>query len=458
MIQGSRAGDGPFPFGEIEMSSTLSFHIPGNLGIDVGPGSDGVLSGSTTLTDLSKFLLNENALAVLCITDDGGLFVNETTPANESTGDDVELVGTTIAENDALYVGHATVPFDQVDIQITTQGNYTTTTFAWEYWDGSSWTALSGVTDGTTAFEAAAGTVSVTFTKPTDWATTEVDSVTGYWIRARCSGTGGSTTPCQMGQLWVVAADGYAEALASSSVTDGSTWTDDTTDANDAGAGDTAVTGTHPIVGDACYIGLDERFHQVQINMGTALAGTLTVLWEYWNGSSWAALPTAKLTDLSTTFTAGTSTYLFTFAPPTDWVANTTANGPNAQGGYYFIRARISAFTSQSAQGLATQLQVAPNVTGAQGLRWWHKGDLTRVDFFADTVSGSNADSVIAIINATTGDSVNATMTKAVAVTQTDLGLSGALPVRRGDEMLIVQVTEDGTTEFADATINVLAE
>ena len=67
--------------------STLSISVPGNLGNIVGAGADGVLAGQMTADDPSKVLLKAAAAAGLCITDDGGLYVDETTPFGESTGD-----------------------------------------------------------------------------------------------------------------------------------------------------------------------------------------------------------------------------------------------------------------------------------------------------------------------------------------------------------------------------------
>jgi len=59
-------------------------------------------------------------------------------------------------------------------------------TIAWEYWDGDSWEDL-GDTDGTNSFKTA-GTNDVTWTPPSDWATTTVNGVGPYYyVRARVS-------------------------------------------------------------------------------------------------------------------------------------------------------------------------------------------------------------------------------------------------------------------------------
>lgn len=64
-------------------------------------------------------------------------------------------------------------------------------TVAWEYWSGSSWTALSGVSDATNGFTtAAADGLAVTWTAPTDWATRTLNgSAQLFYVRARVTAT-----------------------------------------------------------------------------------------------------------------------------------------------------------------------------------------------------------------------------------------------------------------------------
>ena len=120
--------------------------------------------------------------------DDGGSFTDETTDAADlGGGGDVNLLPGTPAVNDAFYFGH-TSKFDTIDILITTAGSGNT--LAWEYWDGDSWEAVTGLADGSAAFSKAF-LCRVTFTIPGDWATTTVDSQGPYYyIRARVSGAG----------------------------------------------------------------------------------------------------------------------------------------------------------------------------------------------------------------------------------------------------------------------------
>lgn len=60
-----------------------------------------------------------------------------------------------------------------------------------------------------------------------------------------------------------------------------------TRDANDAGANDASPFPAGAGVDDAAYFGHDVRWYELNVNTGTAGAGTYTVTWEYHNGSSW---------------------------------------------------------------------------------------------------------------------------------------------------------------------------
>ena len=83
------------------------------------------------------------------------------------------------------YLGHASL-WDWLELRIGTAGNGDWT-IVWEYWNGTVWTALPDVNDGTSGFEVS-GTRLVTFTRPVDWALITVGGIANlYWIRARIS-------------------------------------------------------------------------------------------------------------------------------------------------------------------------------------------------------------------------------------------------------------------------------
>jgi hypothetical protein len=126
--------------------------------------------------------------------DVAGTPTNYTTESNNETTGDVQIMTTgTPAVNHAFYVGSST-PFNCAGFLISTAGAGTWT-FAWEYYDSTgTWTALPGLTDGTTNFTGTAIQRTVQFTVPGDWATTALQSQTLYWIRARIATYSAVTT------------------------------------------------------------------------------------------------------------------------------------------------------------------------------------------------------------------------------------------------------------------------
>jgi hypothetical protein len=417
------------------MNRVLTLALPGTLGTNVGVGSHGAVLGYLTATDPSYGILASRAEACKAYADDGGAYTDETTEANEATGDDMTLLPATPAAEDAYYFGHASKTFDRVDVNLTQQGDGTWT-ITWEYWDGSAWTALSSVSDGTTGFTAATGWASVTFDLPTDWETNTVDSVLAYWVRARVSAYTAVTTQPLGGQAYIVVAASDP------------TYTDDTTDLTDAGAGDVALLPAYPVINDAFYVGHSEQFCKVKMTVSQARTGTATITPEYWNGTSWATLTSV---DDGAGWSTGTSTYLVHFQPPTDWVANTIANGPNLSAGF-FVRFRLSAITTVTAQPLGTQGWVLPVTTGASGVKVSAADPTTRYTYLsgsAITNAGAAADSKFILLNATTKQTALVTWTKGTAVVQQAIDFS----VYPGDEILVVQVQEDGTAEIANASI-----
>ena len=129
-----------------------------------------------------------------------GSYTDETTAAQNATTNDMTLLPAVPAQNDAYYFGFDKL-FDVMTLNIGTPGGGVWT-ITWEYWNGV-WTALSGVTDGTTGFTAASGSHDVSFTRPGDWATTVVNAITKYWIRARVSAYTSITTQPKGTQSWI---------------------------------------------------------------------------------------------------------------------------------------------------------------------------------------------------------------------------------------------------------------
>jgi len=415
------------------MGRSLTLPLPGTLGNIAGVGSDGVLLGAIAWANPTKSLLKQVAAALpLCITDDGGLYVDETTPFREATADDVEVVPATPAADDACYFGLAAGTFARIDLNITTAAVDLVATIVWEYWNGTAWTAVSGLTDGTTGLTAATGIKTVSFTLPTDWAKCTVDSVNAYWVRVRVSAYTSITTAPQIGQGWIVPSTAQ--------------WTDDTTDMTDAGTGDVALLPTYPLVGDGMYFGYGEKFCKLKVTTSQARTGTATLALKYWNGSSWAAVTTVE--DDSTGWSESAGTLLVHFVPPSDWVANSAANGPNGETGYFVVM-ELTVLTSVTQQPLATQGWVLPLATGGAGVPVQGPTTITEVSANAFVTSGSTADSVFLLVNVTRGTFETLTWTKTDAF---DV-FTTSLYCADGDELAVVQITEDGTTEFGSASL-----
>lgn len=127
------------------------------------------------------------------IADDGGAFTDETTAANSTTIDDMTLLPATPVTGDAYYLGH-NEQFGKIKIDISTVG-VGGGTITWEYFNGTIYTALSGVVDGTNSFANADENI-VSWTIPGDWADDTVNSQGPMrFVRARFSAGSFSTAP-----------------------------------------------------------------------------------------------------------------------------------------------------------------------------------------------------------------------------------------------------------------------
>lgn len=224
------------------------------------------------------------------------------------------------------------------------------------------------------------------------------------------------------------------------------TFADDTTDFNDAGASDVALTQPFD-TSDSLNIGYAARFCAVVLNVATAGSGDAVAaetIWEYSQGSdTWATLESGhELTDDSVALTAGTSTYVTSFVPPSDW-ATQAIDGGTAM---YHVRFRATADdVYNTTDPLITQGWVVPLDTG-DGITVPATGTVTAVDLQALTASATNDDTELLLVNITTGLFAQLTWTGADVMDRVT-GLT--LAVTKGDELAVVMISEDGTTEFA---------
>ena len=116
----------------------------------------------------------------------GATFTDYTSEAQEDTKNDVPLLPASPVVDDALYFG-CDNPCRILTVDTDTAG-INDLTLTYEYWDGDSYAALSGITDDTNRFTTL-GRETISWDMPSDWATSTVTgaAVTSFWGRARVS-------------------------------------------------------------------------------------------------------------------------------------------------------------------------------------------------------------------------------------------------------------------------------
>ena len=130
---------------------------------------------------------------------------------------------------------------------------------------------------------------------------------------------------------------------------DDGTLTDQTAAAQSSTTNDLTLLPAVPAEDDAYYFGANEKFSVMHLQQGVQGAGTWTIAWEYWNGSAWSGLASHTISDSISAFTGTVGYHQIRFRLPIDW-ATTTVGTKTA----FFIRARVSAFTSITTQPLGT--------------------------------------------------------------------------------------------------------
>jgi hypothetical protein len=130
------------------------------------------------------------------IADDNGVYTDQTTEANSSAVGDMNLLPVTPVVNEDRYLFGHSEQFSQLKVNVSTAGTGGFT-ITWQYWNGA-WTALTGVTDGTSSFSVAGESI-ISFTLPGDWATTTVNSQ-GPFYYIRAAYTAGTVTVTPLGR------------------------------------------------------------------------------------------------------------------------------------------------------------------------------------------------------------------------------------------------------------------
>jgi len=111
-------------------------------------------------------------------------FTDETTANNSTTIDDITLLPNLRSIDDAYYWGHSET-FNQLKLDISQAAGAGVASLTWEYWNGSAWTAVTNLVDGTNEYQNSGPNV-VSWDAPSGWSTTTVNSQGPYYyIRAR---------------------------------------------------------------------------------------------------------------------------------------------------------------------------------------------------------------------------------------------------------------------------------
>lgn len=142
------------------------------------------IEGNPTLHWLDTTAVTAMDGALIYDADDVPGYTDQTAESNSAAANDMDFPPSDAADIGDIYYFGSSGMFNILTVNIGTQGDWTGT-YAWEYWNGAAWTAVSGLTDGTVGFTAAVGNHDVTFTCPVDWRLTTVNAVELYWLRFR---------------------------------------------------------------------------------------------------------------------------------------------------------------------------------------------------------------------------------------------------------------------------------
>jgi hypothetical protein len=137
---------------------------------------------------------------------------------------------------------------------------------------------------------------------------------------------------------------------------DGGVFTDYTTQAQGGATSDVVLLPAVPVTNDAFYLGFDIPAGMSTIDIDVAGVGSWAVTWEYYDGSSWVSL--SDVDDRTSAFSI-LGRNITTWTVPTDWTQTTIVSIEA-----YWVRARVSSFTSITTQPIASLIQYE---TG----QWW---------------------------------------------------------------------------------------
>jgi hypothetical protein len=135
--------------------------------------------------------------------------------------------------------------------------------------------------------------------------------------------------------------------------------TDYTSESNNSTTNNVILMPATEALNDAFYVGMLTEFDEllVTIESGQGRAGTWTLTWEYWDGGAWSAL--SGVVDGSDSF-ATTGCPAVNWTIPGDWATTTVSGTGVTTTALYYVRGRISSFTSAGAGPTATKIRGNP--------------------------------------------------------------------------------------------------
>ena len=123
--------------------------------------------------------------------------------------------------------------------------------------------------------------------------------------------------------------------------------TDETAETNSPTTNDMHLLPSPSAVGDGFYFGLADSFDWVCLDIGTAGAGSWSITWKYWNGSTWTAL-SLKYDETGNFRTTGKKWAHWN--RPGDWAITTILTHT-----LYFVKAEVTSYGSMTNQPLGSR-------------------------------------------------------------------------------------------------------
>lgn len=150
------------------------------------------------------------------------------------------------------------------------------------------------------------------------------------------------------------------------------TFTYYTAEAGNETLGDFPLFPATPTVDDAVYFGHYTPFTSVVVDVDQAGVGDWTLVWEYWSGAAWTAIP--GVTDNTSGWQVAGETSA-SWALPAGWAALVSPGGSGLS--LFFVRARLSVLTVATTvpEASRTVVRVQDNLVSDSGSLTWKLRD-----------------------------------------------------------------------------------